>query len=326
MKTPKPLTLGCFLSVPSVQELAKQSLAEVPARYIRTDQDSLSTNLSSVSLIHETFEKITVTRAQHWRLGIGETSLCLKRLGFLSVKSEIQGFFNLPMDEKNKFWQEEGDFEGFGQAFVHSEDQKLDWGDKFFIRTLPQHMRKLWLFPNLPIPLSLTLIKSMEKALQIKTNVMAEWFEDVKQSMRMNYYPPCPQSDHVIGLTTHSDPGGLTVVLQLNEVDGLQIKKEETWVPIKPLPNAFVVNIGDILEIMTNGIYRSVEHRATINSSKGRLSIGPIHGLITTEKPVLFRTVGYKDYVKEFLSRNLDGKSFLDSMRVGADDEDNNTS
>ncbi|RZC90056.1 hypothetical protein C5167_044687 [Papaver somniferum] len=183
----------------------------------------------------------------------------------------------------------------------------------FFIRTLPQHMRKLWLFPNLPIPLretiesyslelsklSLTLIKSMEKALQINTNVMAEWFEEVKQSMRMNYYPPCPQSEHVIGLTTHSDPGGLTIVLQLNEVDGLQIKKEETWVPIKPLPNAFAVNIGDILEIMTNGIYRSVEHRATINSSKERLSvatfhipkqteIGPIHGLFTTEKPVLF--------------------------------------
>ncbi|RZC49482.1 hypothetical protein C5167_017903 [Papaver somniferum] len=369
MKTPKPLTLGCFLSVPSVQEFAKQPLAEVPARYIRTDQDSLSTNLSSVSLIDQTVPVIDLQKLVSPETNIGDLELerlhsACKDWGFFQVvnhgvdillvekvKSEIQGFFNLPMDEKKKFWQEEGDFEGFGQAFVHSEDQKLDWGDMFFIRTLPQHMRKLWLFPNLPIPLretiesyslelsklSLTLIKSMEKALQINTNVMAEWFEEVKQSMRMNYYPPCPQSEHVIRLTTHSDPGGSTIVLQLNEVDGLQIKKEETWVPIKPLPNAFVVNIGDILEIMTNGIYRSVEHRATIKSSKERLSvatfhipkqteIGPIHGLITTEKPVLFKTVGYQDYVKEFLSRKLDGKSFLDSMRVGEDHEDNNTS
>ncbi|KAI3831900.1 hypothetical protein MKX03_022272 [Papaver bracteatum] len=370
MKTPKPLTLGCFLSVPSVQELAKQSLAEVPARYIRADQDSLSPNLSSISLIHETVPVIDLKKILSPEPNIGDLELerlhsACKDWGFFQVvnhgvdillvekvNSEIQGFFNLPMDEKKKFWQEEGDFEGFGQAFVHSEDQKLDWGDMFFIRTLPQDMRKLWLFPNLPIPLretiesyslelgklSLTLIKSMEKALQIKTNVMAEWFEDVKQSMRMNYYPPCPQSEHVIGLTTHLDPGGLTVVLQLNEVDGLQIKKEETWVPIKPLPNAFVVNIGDILEASIEFL-SSISQQVrvlTVNSFllpfdrtfhiPKRTEIGPIHGLITTEKPVLFRTVGYKDYVKEFLSRKLDGKSFLDSMRVGADDEDNNTS
>ncbi|KAI4313626.1 hypothetical protein L6164_026589 [Bauhinia variegata] len=80
--------------------------------------------------------------------------------------------------------------------------------------------------------------------------------------MRMNYYRPCSQPELVIGLNSHSDAIGLTILLQVNEMEGLQIRKDGIWVPVCPLPNAFVVNIGDILEIVTNGIYRSIEHRA----------------------------------------------------------------
>jgi len=65
----------------------------------------------------------------------------------------------------------------------------------------------------------------------------------------MNYYPPCPQPELVIGLNGHSNAVGLTILLQLNEMEGLQIKKDGMWIPVIPLPNAFVVNIGDILEV-----------------------------------------------------------------------------
>ncbi|KAI3849242.1 hypothetical protein MKX03_001641 [Papaver bracteatum] len=80
---------------------------------------------------------------------------------------------------------------------------------------------------------------------------------------------------------------------------------------------------------MSNGIYRNVEHRATINSTKKRLlvetfhnpradrEIGPILSMITPETPSLFKKTGYGDYFKEFFSRKLDGKSFLDSLRIG---------
>ena len=68
------------------------------------------------------------------------------------VKAEIQEFFNLPVEEKRKFWQQPGQIEGFGQAFVVSEEQKLDWADLFFMVTLPPHLRKPHLFPKLPLP------------------------------------------------------------------------------------------------------------------------------------------------------------------------------
>lgn len=95
------------------------------------------------------------------------------------------------------------------------------------------------------------LIGKMARALDIKPEEMEKLFDDVDshQSMRMNYYPPCPQPDQVIGLTPHSDSVGLTILMQVNEVEGLQIKKDGKWVPVKPLPNAFIVNIRDVLEV-----------------------------------------------------------------------------
>ncbi|KAI8001560.1 Codeine O-demethylase [Camellia lanceoleosa] len=89
------------------------------------------------------------------------------------------------------------------------------------------------------------------------------------------------------------------------------------WIPIKPLPNAFIVNIGDMLEMVTNGIYKGIEHRATVNSEKERLSIatflganlgldmGPAPSLITSQTPVIFRRVNVTDYFKAFLAREL---------------------
>nr|GFA41390.1 protein SRG1-like [Tanacetum cinerariifolium] len=73
-------------------------------------------------------------------------------------------------------------------------------------------------------------------------------FDEGMQSMRMNYYPPCPQPEKVIGLSPHSDPLGINFLLQISDVEGLQIRKDGIWIPVKPLPNAFIVNIGDVLE------------------------------------------------------------------------------
>ena len=62
-----------------------------------------------------------------------------------------QEFFKMPLEEKKKFPQEAGDLEGYGQAFVVSEEQKLDWADIFYVCTLPLRYRKAHLFKKLPI-------------------------------------------------------------------------------------------------------------------------------------------------------------------------------
>lgn len=74
------------------------------------------------------------------------------------VKAELEELFKLPMEEKEKLWQCPGNVEGFGQAFVVSEGQKLDWCDLFNMLTHPLHLRNPRLLPSLPLPLRYNII------------------------------------------------------------------------------------------------------------------------------------------------------------------------
>ena len=98
--------------------------------------------------------------------------------------------------------------------------------------------------------LAMTILSQMAKALNMDSEEMRDLFSEGVQSMRMNYYPPCPEPDRAMGFTSHSDADALTILYQLTDTDGLQIRKDGKWVPVRPLHNAFVVNIGDIMEVV----------------------------------------------------------------------------
>lgn len=78
-----------------------------------------------------------------------------------TVKMEIQGFFKLPLEEKAEYEQLPDDVEGYGQAFVVSEGQKLDWADMFYMTVLPVSMRKPHLLPKLPQPMRLVVSRPL---------------------------------------------------------------------------------------------------------------------------------------------------------------------
>ncbi|CAH2042897.1 unnamed protein product [Thlaspi arvense] len=177
--------------------------------------------------------------------------------------------------------------------------------------------------------LAMTILGQMAKALKMDNEEMTELFTVGVQSMRINYYPPCPEPDMAMGFTPHSDAVALTILYQLNDTEGLQIRKEGKWVSVRPLQNAFVVNVGDIMEIVSNGVYKSIEHRATVNSTKERLSIatfyssnleselGPARRLVGLDNPAIFRQIPFEEYFKGFFARKLDGKSYLHFMKIG---------
>ena len=68
--------------------------------------------------------------------------------------------------------------------------------------------------------------------------------------MRMNYYPPCPQPNLVLGLAPHSDPNAVTILLH-DQTPGLQIHKDGAWIDVQCVPGALVVNIADQMEVTT---------------------------------------------------------------------------
>lgn len=62
-----------------------------------------------------------------------------------------------------------------------------------------------------------------------------------------HYYPACPQPELTLGASKHTDDGFLTVLLQ-DQIGGLQVFLEDTWIDIPPVPGALVINIGDMLQ------------------------------------------------------------------------------
>ncbi|WMV15695.1 hypothetical protein MTR67_009080 [Solanum verrucosum] len=356
--TSAKMNFGKSLLVPSVQELAKQHLTNIPSRYVHPKQESPAISAgASVPVI----DLQTLISRDSMDSELQKLHSACQQWGFLQVinhgvtpslmedfKREVIELFRLPMEEKKKLWQQEDSFEGFGNAFVVSEEQKLDWSDMFAIMTLPPYIRKDDLFQNLPSKLrdimeayskeiknlSMIIVCQLAKALKMDEKEMRDLFSDGMRSMRMNYYPPCPEPDRAIGLSPHSDADALTILFQLNETEGLQVRKDDIWVPIKPLPNALIVNIGDMMEIVSNGVYRSIEHRAIVNSNEERLSVatfysinfeselGPAHSLIGPHNPPIFRRVSMHKYLQDFFARKLNGKSYLDYMKVEVKDDE----
>lgn len=66
------------------------------------------------------------------------------------MKDDITEFFRLPLEEKKAFAQLPNNLEGYGQAFVVSEDQKLDWADMIYLISRPLHSRKMRFWPTHP--------------------------------------------------------------------------------------------------------------------------------------------------------------------------------
>ncbi|XP_075501713.1 protein LATERAL BRANCHING OXIDOREDUCTASE 1-like [Primulina tabacum] len=100
------------------------------------------------------------------------------------------------------------------------------------------------------------------------------FFEHQTSFMRLNYYPPCPAPQLALGLGRHKDAGAMTILAQ-DDVGGLEVKRKADgeWVFVKPIPDAYIVNVGDLIQVWSNDRYESVEHRVKVNSEKERFSI-----------------------------------------------------
>ncbi|MBA0752302.1 hypothetical protein Gogos_001147 [Gossypium gossypioides] len=141
----------------------------------------------------------------------------------------------------------------------------------------------------------------------------------------LNYYPKCPNPELTVGVGRHSDVSTLTILLQ-DEIRGLFVRGNEggDWIHVPPIKGSLVINVGDALQIMSNGRYRSVEHRVVANGSKNRISdlifvnprptdmIGPLPELVANGEIPIYKQVLYSDYVKHFFRKAHDGKKTVE--------------
>lgn len=144
-------------------------------------------------------------------------------------------------------------------------------------------------------------------------------------------YPYCPEPDRTMGITPHTDPGIVTVLLQ-NRIKGLQVKHGGEWVEVSPVHGGLIINVGDFLQIVSNGEYKSVQHRVVANSEKEpRISIvmffnlskwrgsghyGPLPELLSPERPAIYRDFTAQQFLDNFYSKGLDSKSFIEKIQI----------
>ena len=144
-----------------------------------------------------------------------------------------------------------------------------------------------------------------------------------------NYYPACPDPEVVAGVGPHSDISSITVLLQ-DDIGGLYVRSRDgdSWIYVPPVDGALVINIGDVLQIMSNERYKSIEHRVVANRSKTRISlpifvnpapdaiIGPLPEVLENGDQPKYKQLVYSDYFKYFFSKPHDGKKTIEFAMI----------
>ncbi|XP_010535843.1 PREDICTED: protein SRG1-like [Tarenaya hassleriana] len=247
-------------------------------------------------------------------------------------------FFALPTEEKKKYERETGSIEGYGSDMILFDDQVLDWNDRLFLTTHPEDQRKLEFWPEIPVGFRETLHEFTEKNQQVCEQflmAMARSLElDENRFLRMQgdnamlnarftFYPPCPKPDKVLGIKPHADSSTITLVLPDIEVESLQFLKDGKWYKPPIVPATILIVVGDQIEIMSNGIYKSPMHRVVANMERERVSVAtfcspdperdiqPVEELVTETSPRLYKTMN--KYVDIYFENYQRGRRPIES-------------
>jgi isopenicillin N synthase-like dioxygenase len=172
------------------------------------------------------------------------------------------------------------------------------------------------------------MVRLYARALDLPAEYFDTPFKDCQYSLRMTHYPH--QDGPVVdefGLAPHTDTSFLTL-LAPNDVPGLSIRTQSgNWIDAPAIPDAYVVNGGQMLQRWTNDVFLATPHRAVNRSGSERYAIPffcdsnidwPVAAVPTTvgpDKPPKYPTTYYSDYMAWYQKRNYD---FLNNPNLQA--------
>ncbi len=288
-----------------------------------------SLNKSSNEKIFDDLRQISREVGTFYLVGHGVDESLIKELFQIS-----QQFFALPLEKKEEisminspqfrgYSSEGGEYTDGGKDYR----EQIDWGtDKPALRwdlnsalykrlegpnpypkALP-HFKELFLeYQRQTHKAAMTLLRAFSKALELEDDAFDKLYgENTYEHYKIIRYPAAFDG-HTQGVGSHKDGGLITFVLQ-HEQSGLQGFINGKWQDVAPLENSFVVNIGEFLEMATNGYLKATIHRVNL-SPKERFSIAYFLGTQLDKDIPIFKLK--ENYAKEALGVDTDPKNPL---------------
>nr|AGI16383.1 anthocyanidin synthase [Ribes nigrum] len=342
-------------AAPRVEALSSSGIKSIPKEYVRTKEELISiTNIFEEEKKEEGPQVPTIDlkdinsddefvrnkcRQQLKEAAIEWGVMHLVNHGISDeliehVKIAGEAFFNQPIEEKEKYAnkQESGMIQGYGSKPANNACGQLEWEDYFFHLIFPEEKREMSIWPKNPSDytevtaeyarllrgLASDMLSTLSLGLGLEEGRLEKevgGIEELALQMKINYYPKCPQPELALGVEAHTDVSALTFILH-NMVPGLQLFYQGKWVTAKCVPNSIIMHVGDTVEILSNGKYKSILHRGLVNKEKVRISwavfceppkekiiLKPIPEVVSEAEPAMFPPRTFAQHMQHKLFR-----------------------
>lgn len=342
-----------------VKGMVDSGLSKVPNQYVQPEKERINKNDSSISDI-PAIDLSKIGGPEH-DIVAEEIVSAAETLGFFQVvnhgvpaelleklKAAAHVFFGLPAEDKAAYRKgvSPTPLVKYGTSFVPDKETALEWKD-YVSMIYSNDVEAIQFWPKECKEEALEYLRTSNKMVRDLLEVLIGKLgvtSDIEATIEavtgmkmvnMNYYPMCPNPELTVGVGRHSDLGTLTILLQ-DGIGGLYVKIEQDsgfnkvgdWVEIPPIPGALVINVGDTLQILSNGRYKSAEHRVRTTNTKSRVSvpiflipqatqkIGPLAQVVESDGIARYKEINFGDYMNNFFTNAHDGKKSLDFAKI----------
>eukprot|EP00670_Eutreptiella_braarudii_P028647 CAMPEP_0174379148 /NCGR_PEP_ID=MMETSP0811_2-20130205/122517_1 /TAXON_ID=73025 ORGANISM="Eutreptiella gymnastica-like, Strain CCMP1594" /NCGR_SAMPLE_ID=MMETSP0811_2 /ASSEMBLY_ACC=CAM_ASM_000667 /LENGTH=373 /DNA_ID=CAMNT_0015531591 /DNA_START=119 /DNA_END=1240 /DNA_ORIENTATION=- len=188
-------------------------------------------------------------------------------------EDNARGWFDDEFTKQTRDWKEGFDFGHKPHPELDDEhpDNRCMDGCNRWPATPPQFKGQLQQYYDTVHHLAVILTEIIAVGLGGDKSFFKDKFDKHTSFLRLNYYPTCSDSK-TLGVNPHKDAGFLTILSQ-DSVAALQVFHDGEWINVQPEPGAFIINVGDMCQVMSNDVYLAPLHRVLSNTSKDRISM-----------------------------------------------------
>lgn len=308
------------------------------------DHDMQLVSLIDLSLLQRDSQTraLVIKQIQEACKGVGIFSVMNHGISEALVEEAVnvnRKFFDLPLVTKEelisddvynpvRFSSVEGGVQGFSRDFLKLYAYPFEEFATSWPRNPPDYREKMGRFAVEMKRLGIELVGAIMESLNLEATHLKDSIQQGRQMVAINSYPPASGSKvKMIGAPSHSDHSIITILLQSSS--GLQVmdRTKKKWISVPDLKGSLQILVGDHLEVLSNGKYKSVLHRVIQESSnETRLSIAsllslgmdevlePAMELVDEDHRKKYKGSSLRDFLKHLASG--ESKPFIETLKI----------